>query len=55
VTIGKVLDEAWTLFTRFFGKFFVIGLVVFAVVNLAYALVVEAISSDADAAAALRA
>jgi len=51
VTIGKVLDEAWTLFTRFFGKFFVIGLVVFAVVNLAYALVVEAISSDADAAA----
>jgi hypothetical protein len=51
VTIGAVLDEAWTLFTRFFGRFFVIGLAVFAVVNLAYALVVEAVSSDANGAA----
>ena len=51
MTIGGVLDEAWTLFTRFFVRFFVIGLVVFAVVNLVYALVVEAISSDADSAA----
>lgn len=51
MTIGNVLDEAWTLFTRFFLRFFVIGLVVFAVVNLVYALVVEAISSDADGAA----
>jgi hypothetical protein len=51
VTIGTVLDEAWTLFTRFFVRFFVIGLVVFAAVNLVYALVVEAVSSDADSAA----
>jgi hypothetical protein len=51
VTIGAVLDEAWTLFTRFFSRFFVIGLVVFALVNLVYALVVEAISSDAELAA----
>lgn len=50
MSIGAVLDEAWTLFTRFFGRFFAIGLVVFAVVNLAYALVDEAISSHADAA-----
>ncbi len=51
MTIGVVLDEAWTLFTRFFGRFFLIGLVVFTTVNLVYALVVEAVSSDADAAA----
>lgn len=51
MSIGIVLDEAWTLFTRFFGRFFLIGLVVFATVNLAYALVVEAVSSDEDAAA----
>lgn len=50
MTIRTVLDEAWTLFTRFFGRFFLIGLVVFAVVNLAYALLVEAISADDDAA-----
>jgi hypothetical protein len=46
VSIGAVLDEAWTLFTRFFLRFFVIGLVVFAVVNLLYGLVVTAIDSD---------
>ena len=46
MSIGAVLDEAWTLFTRFFLRFFVIGLVVFAVVNLFYALVVAAIDSD---------
>ena len=43
MSIGAVLDEAWTLFTRFFLRFFVIGLVVFAAVNLLYALVVAAI------------
>jgi hypothetical protein len=53
VTIGSVLDESWTLFTRFFGRFFLIGLTVFAVVNFVYALVVEAISDDAAAAAVL--
>jgi hypothetical protein len=53
MTIGNVLDESWTLFTRFFGRFFVIGLVVFAIVNLVYALVVEAISSDAAAGGAI--
>jgi len=51
VTIGRVLDEAWTLYTRFFGRFFLLGLVVFAVVNLVYALLVEAISSDSAGAA----
>ena len=46
-----VLDEAWTLFTRFFARFFVIALVVFATINLLYALVVSAISADNDGAA----
>jgi hypothetical protein len=51
VSIGAVLDETWTLFTRFFLRFFVIALVVFAAVNLLYALVVTAISADNDGAA----
>jgi hypothetical protein len=51
VTIGGVIGEAWGLYTRFFVRFFVIGLVVFAALNLVYALLVEAISSDAEGAA----
>jgi hypothetical protein len=46
VSIGAVLDEAWTLFTRFFLRFFVLALIVFAVVNLLFALIVEALSTD---------
>jgi hypothetical protein len=53
VTIGMVLREARSLETRFVGRFFVLGLVVFAVVNLAYALGVEALASDSDGAAAV--
>jgi hypothetical protein len=52
VTIGAVLGEAWTLYTRFFGRFFVLGLVVFAIVNLVYALLVAAIANDSAGAAA---
>ena len=51
MSIGAVLDESWTLFTRFFLRFFVIALVVFASINLLYALVVSAISADNDGAA----
>lgn len=51
MSIGSVLDEAWTLFTRFFLRFFLIALVVFAAINLLYALVVAAITSDNDGAA----
>jgi hypothetical protein len=51
VSIGAVLDEAWTLFTRFFLRFFAIALVVFAAINLLYALVVSAISNDDTGAA----
>jgi hypothetical protein len=53
MSIGAVLDESWTLFTRFFVRFFVIGLIVFAIVNLVYALVVEAIADDAAVAQAV--
>jgi len=53
MSIGSVLDEAWTLFTRFFMRFFLIALVVFAAINLVYALLVTAISSDNDGAAVL--
>ena len=51
MSIGAVLDEAWTLFTRFFLRFFVIALVVFATINLLFALIVSAISADNDGAA----
>ena len=53
MSIGSVLDEAWTLFTRFFLRFFLIALLVFAAINLVYALLVAAISSDNDGAAVL--
>jgi len=53
VTIGAVLDEAWTLFTRFFLRFFAIALVVFATINLLYTLVVTALDADNASAAIL--
>ena len=52
MSIGAVLDETWTLFTRFFLRFFAIALVVFLTVNLLFGLVDAAISSD-DVGAAL--
>lgn len=39
MTIGSVLDEAWTLYTRHFVRFFLIALAVFIVLNLLSALV----------------
>ena len=52
MTIGAVLGEAWSLYTRFFARFFLLGLVVFAALNLVFALLVEAISSDSEGAIA---
>ena len=52
MTIGTVLGEAWSLYTRFFARFILLGLVVFAALNLVYALLVEAISSDSEGAIA---
>jgi hypothetical protein len=53
VSIGAVLDESWTLFTRFFLRFFLIAAVVFGSLNLIYALVATAISTDNEGAALL--
>ena len=53
MSIGAVLDEAWTLFTRFFLRFAVIAAIVFASINLIYALVVSAVSNQNDGAAAM--
>jgi hypothetical protein len=53
VSIGAVLDEAWTLFTRFFVRFAIIAAIVFASINLVYALVVSAVSNQNDGAAAV--
>ncbi len=40
--IGAVLDQSWTLYTRFFTRFFVLALIVFAIVNFVFALFVLA-------------
>ena len=47
MSIGAVLDEAWTLFTRFFLRFFLIAALVFGSLNLVYALLATAID-DSD-------
>lgn len=48
MTIGSVLDETWTLYTRFFLRFFAIALGVFAVANLLYALLLEVLGSGSS-------
>ena len=42
MAIGDVLREAWALYTRFLGRFFLTALVVFAVLDLLSALANEA-------------
>ena len=42
MAIGEVLGEAWNLYTRFLGRFFVTALIVFAVLDLLSALAAEA-------------
>ncbi len=49
MAIGDVLGEAWNLYTRFLGRFFMTALVVFAVLDLLSALASEA-SGDGLAA-----
>lgn len=51
--LGAVLDETWTLYTRFFVRFFVIALIVFAVINVLYALLLEAVDGDSGAGIAV--
>jgi hypothetical protein len=53
VTIGAVLDEAWSLFAHFFLRFFVLALVVFVTINRLYALLARALVADNDGVALL--
>lgn len=53
MTIGTVLDEAWTIYTRFFVRFLIIALIVFAIVNAAYALLFVALDDDGGGLALL--
>jgi hypothetical protein len=53
VSIGAVLDEAWTLYTKFFTRFFVLALAVFVVVNLVFALFAVALTDSSGGQAAL--
>jgi hypothetical protein len=45
VTIGGVLGEGWTLYKRFFGRFFLTAFMVFAVLDLLSALANQAASN----------
>lgn len=53
MSLGTVLDEAWTIYTRFFMRFFLIGLAVFVVVNVVYALLLETIDEGSTGGAAV--
>ena len=46
MTVGGVLGEAWNLYKRFVGRFFVTALVVFAVLDLLSALADQAASDN---------
>jgi hypothetical protein len=46
LAIGDVLGEAWNLYKRFFGRFFLTALVVFAVLDLLSALASAAIGDS---------
>ena len=46
MSIGEVLDEAWTIYTRFFAKFFLVALIVLVTINTGLALLRERFDSD---------
>lgn len=53
MSVGSVLGEAWSLYTKFFVRFFVLSAVVFLITNLASAVLVEAVGTDSTGAALL--
>lgn len=53
MSIGAVLDEAWTLYTKFFGRFFVLAVAVFVIVNLVFGLFAIALTDGDGGEAAL--
>lgn len=46
MTIGSVLDETWTLYTKFFLRFFLIAGAVFLVLNLLSAIVATSLDDE---------
>jgi hypothetical protein len=46
MTIGSVLDESWTLYTRFFTRFFLVAGAVFLVLNLLTALIYVSLDDE---------
>jgi hypothetical protein len=46
VSIGEVLDEAWTIYTKFFAKFFLVALIVLATINIGLGILGERFDSN---------
>jgi hypothetical protein len=46
VSVGAVLDEAWTIYTKFFVKFFLVALIVLGTINIGLGLLGERFDSD---------
>ncbi len=53
MSVGSVLGEAWSLYTRFFVRFFVLAAVVFLITNLASAVLFEVVGTETTLAALL--
>jgi hypothetical protein len=53
MTVGGVLGESWRLYTTFFRRFFVIGAIVYLIVNLLNAVVSTAVDDNTGTAALL--
>jgi hypothetical protein len=45
VSVGQVLDEAWTIYTKFFVKFFLVALIVLGAINVVLGLLGEKFDS----------
>ncbi|MBM3679176.1 MAG: hypothetical protein FJW96_15085, partial [Actinobacteria bacterium] len=48
MTFSGVLGATWDMYVRFFLKFFLLALVVFAAVNAVFAVLVEALGTETD-------
>lgn len=53
MSVGSVLGEAWSLYTKFFVRFFVLSAIVFLLTNLASAVLVEVVGTESTGAALL--
>lgn len=45
MSVGQVLDEAWTIYTKFFVKFFLVALIVLGAINVVLGLLGEKFNS----------